>query len=123
MTTNFNDPSNPKRTDRIQLGDGFTVAREFFDEVCVWIKGRLVELPRNGVYTAKKLAGTDYWDSSPLGTNDSRAGALHSRCATTSCRSNSSRERTSIRCGTARNGIEGSASLSPGTPLITLVNS
>ena len=67
MTTNFNDPSNPKRTDRIQLGDGFTVAREFFDEVCVWIKGRLVELPRNGVYTAKKLAGTDYWGQLPIG--------------------------------------------------------
>jgi hypothetical protein len=47
---------------RILLSDGFSVTREFLDEIKRQIECRLPELKRGRRYTAKQLAGNEFWN-------------------------------------------------------------
>ena len=65
MTTETNDSQSPEpnRKPRIQLGDGFTVAQEFYDLVLQWAESGLEHLSPIRVYTARHLTGTSRWDA------------------------------------------------------------
>ena len=51
------------RAPRIQLSDGFSAPAEWVECIRLHIVGRLAALQRDRTYTAKKLAGRDYWGS------------------------------------------------------------
>ena len=62
MFDSTNDPQapNPPRAERIQLTDGFSAPREYYEQSVTWIDLRLPGLPP-GIYTVEKLAGKEYW--------------------------------------------------------------
>jgi hypothetical protein len=63
MNNDSDDPQtpNPTESERIELGDRFTVARKFFEQIIAWIRARLDEIEGDRIYTAKRLAGLEYW--------------------------------------------------------------
>jgi len=52
----------PDQSARILLSEGFSCAREFCDEVFAWVTACLAELQRDRVFTARQLAGREYWN-------------------------------------------------------------
>jgi hypothetical protein len=60
-------PSTEATAARIQLSDDFSAPAEWVECIRLHIVGRLAALQQDRIYTAKKLAGRDFWDSMSSG--------------------------------------------------------
>jgi hypothetical protein len=73
-------PTPVRVIERIQLSDGYSVTPDFFEEIRLHIEGRLPELLHGRPYTAKQLAGKEFWQL--LDSGDQRmAGRCIARMA------------------------------------------
>lgn len=66
------DPTSTSTTNdtaksRIQLADNFSAPAEWVECIRLHIVGQLAASQQDRTYTAKKLAGRDYWDSMSSG--------------------------------------------------------